>query len=256
MARISVIIPTLNEAAHLRSTLLRLESQDVHEIIVADGGSRDETIAIAEAMHAKVVQTKPARPVQLNAGADIATGDVLLFLHGDTLLPAEGIVAVRNAITNTACVGGAFRLRTDLRRFSMWLVEAAINVRSRAFKWPYGDQGLFVRREVFEQLEGFRNLPIMEDLDFVSRLRRMGRLQILKQHVTTSGRRWAANGVWRTTLVNWTATAMHLFGRPHENIRGFYDRWSSSRARTTIQAANDNSVPSLNNPAINPKPTD
>lgn len=256
MARISVIIPTLNEAAHLRATLLRLESQDVHEIIVADGGSRDETIAIAEAMHAKVVRTKPGRPVQLNAGADIAAGDILLFLHADTLIPAEGIAAVRHAIDNTASVGGAFKLRTDLRRFSMRLVEAAINIRSRAFKWPYGDQGLFVRREVFEKIQGFRKLPIMEDLDFVSRLRRMGRLQILKQHVTTSGRRWAANGVWRTTLVNWTATAMHLFGRPHENIRAFYDRWSSSRARTNRRASNDHSVPSLSNPAITPKPTD
>ncbi len=190
---------------------------------MVDGGSTDGTVDLARPFADRVIAAPRGRAVQLNAGAAAATGEVLLFLHADTLLGRGALDAVRRALADSRRVGGAFRLHIAARSRLLRLVGAGVNLRSRLLRLPYGDQAIFVRREVFDALGGFRSLHMMEDLDLVRRMGRLGRLAILNHAVTTSARRWRANGVVRTTLVNWAATAMFAAGVPTGLIRRVYD---------------------------------
>jgi rSAM/selenodomain-associated transferase 2 len=172
------------------------------EISVADGGSHDETLSIAQSHGAKVVSVPPNRARQMNAGAAVAHGETLLFLHADTLLPAGYRDAILAALRQPQVVGGAFRFRIIDPFPGRRLIERSVNLRSRLWRMPYGDQALFVRRWAFDELAGFSDLPIMEDYEFVRRLRRLGRLALLNDAVLTSARRWRRLGLLRTTLLN------------------------------------------------------
>lgn len=233
MAAISVIVPTRNEAAWLPHTLRSIPRGPGVEIIVSDGGSTDETLALAAPLADRLVESAPGRGSQLNAGAAAASGDILLFLHADTRLNHGALDAVRDALRDPHLVGGAFRAEIDSRRVSMRLITFGINLRSRWLRLPYGDQALFVRRRVFDAMHGFRSIEIMEDVDFVRRLRRHGRLTLLRSSVRTSARRWAANGVARTTLANWAALALFFCRASPAWIRRFYDAALASRERST-----------------------
>lgn len=223
--RISVVIPTLNEAAHLPRTLASLGRSPALETIVIDGGSADGTLAVARAHGVDHAITAPrGRAAQLNAGAALATGDVLLFLHADTALDAGALDQLRTAMAEPRTVGGAFRMRIDSHRLALRIVAAVTNLRAHWLKLPYGDQGIFVRRPLFEALGGYRDLPIMEDYDLVRRLCRRGRLVILPAAATTSARRWQAHGVARTTLTHWSAMTLYRLGVPAAQVRRFYDR--------------------------------
>lgn len=204
--KISIIIPCLNEAGTLPRTLKRISKnagQDENlEVIVVDGGSRDNTRSVAARSGALVLQTQAGRAVQQNVGAVRALGRLLLFLHADTLLPHGFARCIRNALDDPAVTAGAFRLRTDSPRPAMRLIEGATNIRSAIFRTPYGDQGLFLERRVFQELGGFAPLPIMEDFELVRRLRKRGRIVTLPETVLTSARRWHTLGLIRTTLVN------------------------------------------------------
>ena len=199
---VSVIIPTLNEAEHLPLALKSAAASRPVEIIVADGGSRDDTVRIAQSYGATLVNMPPNRARQMNAGAVAAHGETLLFLHADTQLPANYRDAVLAALSRPDVVGGAFRFRIADPFPGRRLVEYAANVRSHLWRMPYGDQALFVRRWAFDELGGFPELPIMEDYEFVRRLGRLGRLALLNETVLTSGRRWQRLGFLRTTLIN------------------------------------------------------
>jgi rSAM/selenodomain-associated transferase 2/rSAM/selenodomain-associated transferase 1 len=199
---VSVIIPTLNEAAHLPLTLKHARACEPLEIIVADGGSRDETLRIAQSHGAAIVNGATGRARQMNAGAAVARGETLLFLHADTLLPANYRDAMLTSLRRPDVVGGAFRFRIRDPFPGRWLVESTTNLRSRLWQMPYGDQALFVRRWAFDELAGFPDLPIMEDYEFVRRLRRLGKLSLLEAPVLTSARRWQHLGFLRTTLIN------------------------------------------------------
>lgn len=199
---VSVIIPTLNEAEQLPLTLKQVAAGEPTEIIVADGGSHDDTLRIAQSHGATVVSSPPNRARQMNAGAKAACGETFLFLHADTLLPANYCDAVRTALRSPDIVGGAFRFRIADPFPGRRLVESTTNLRSRLWRMPYGDQALFVRRWAFDELGGFPELPIMEDYEFVRRLRHLGRLAILNEAALTSGRRWQRLGFLRTTLIN------------------------------------------------------
>ena len=194
-----MIVPTLNEAASLGRTLERVRRADGIEIIVADGGSRDATREIAAQAGATVLVTAGGRAAQQNAGAAVAGGRHLLFLHADTLLPDGYAELIRRALDRPATVAGAFRFRTDGAGAAMRLVEWGANIRSALFQWPYGDQGLFMEKRVFDELGGFSPLPIMEDYELVGRLRRRGPVVTLSEAAITSARRWQRLGALRTT---------------------------------------------------------
>lgn len=200
--RISVIIPTLNEAACLDETLRPLLGASNVETIVVDGNSHDGTGKIAAARGAVVLEGSPGRARQMNAAAAAATGSVLLFLHADSRLPDGFDVHVRRILARPGVIAGAFRLRIDGARGSLRLIQRMANLRARYLHMPYGDQALFLRRDVFEQMGGFSELPIMEDYELVRRLRRRGRIAIAEAAVITSSRRWKALGPWRTTWIN------------------------------------------------------
>lgn len=198
--RLSVIVPALNEEDCLSGTLARAGSGAAGEVLVVDGGSADATVAIARDAGARCLRSPAGRAVQMNAGAAAARGDILLFLHADTVLPADYRRQVESTLQAPGVVGGAFRLAFDDPRLSLRLVAAGANLRSKLAQLPYGDQAIFVRRETFEDLGGFRDLPVMEDYDFVRRLRLRGRIALAPAYVRTSARRWLKHGIWRTTL--------------------------------------------------------
>jgi uncharacterized protein len=233
---ISVIIPTLNEAAQLARALEHAAAGQPKEIIVADGGSSDDTARIAEAGGAKVLRTEANRARQMNAGAAVALGETLLFLHADTRLPGNYANPLLVALRQPDVVGGAFRFRIGNSFPGRRLVESTTNLRSQLWRLPYGDQALFVRRWAFDELGGFPDLPIMEDYEFVRRLRRLGRLALLKEAVLTSGRRWQRLGFLRATLINKLVILGYHCGVPPVKLAALYrgrtSRTHSGLART------------------------
>ncbi|HYO16388.1 MAG TPA: TIGR04283 family arsenosugar biosynthesis glycosyltransferase [Thermoanaerobaculia bacterium] len=215
--RLAIVVPTLNEEDTLRRNLpAALAAAD--EVVVADGGSMDRTPEVARELGARVVAGPPGRGSQLNQGAAAATADILVFLHADTTLPPGGVAAVRQIVARGAA-GGAFLVRFDsggILRLGSWLV----NLRTRLTRLPLGDQAQFATRETFDRLGGFKDWPILEDLDFALRLRRTGRLALIEDMVTTGARRFRAQGVLRTVATNWLIWLLFLLGvSPHRRAR-------------------------------------
>jgi hypothetical protein len=205
--KVSVVIPALNEAANLRPTLeaahALVDGGHPYEVILVDGGSTDETMSIARSLDCIILSGPRCRAQQMNIGAAIATGEYLLFLHADTLLPPGYAEHISKTLAETNTVAGAFRFTIAEDFFGRKLVERMTNWRARSWQLPYGDQGLFLRRDIFNRMGGFPELPIMEDYEFVRRLRRLGgRIEIAPAPASTSGRRWKKFGVARTTLMN------------------------------------------------------
>src|ERR1017187_1212854 len=222
---ISVIIPTLNEEVNLPVTLRQLTDHPDVELIVVDGGSTDRTVEIALHFTPYVFRASPGRAQQMNIGARHATGDILLFLHADTFLLPGALDEIQRRIIGDGAVGGAFDLHIDSRRRLCKFVARVASRRSRWLHLPYGDQGIFVWRQVFEALGGFPEIAIMEDIAFARRLRRAGRLTFIRSGLVTSGRLWNANGVVRTILVNWWVTALFILHVPPSELRRIYDGW-------------------------------
>lgn len=216
--KISIVIPVFNEANTL-PRILSIRATDI-EIIVVDGGSQDETVEIAKSSGMKVLQSKLGRAVQMNAGAAIATGEVLLFLHADTQLPDGFDRMIRETLSSA--IMGAFQLKIDATLPGLRWVEWGVNLRSRYLQFPYGDQALFLRTKTFETIGGFPHLPIMEDFEFVRTLRQMGTVAIVPHAVLTSGRRWQKMGVFRTTIVNQIVILAYLIGVSPHRIQLWY----------------------------------
>ncbi|MFQ5418284.1 MAG: TIGR04283 family arsenosugar biosynthesis glycosyltransferase [Myxococcota bacterium] len=209
--KLSVVIPALEEADWIAGAVESSRTEDA-VVIVVDGGSRDGTPDIAALAGARVVASSPGRARQLQVGAELSESDVLVFLHADTrLAPGYGAV-IREGLRSPDVVGGAFRLRFDTRSASLRLVEWAARLRAALFGWPYGDQVLFVRRAVLEEIGGVPQAPILEDLDLVRAMRRCGRLALLPLPVTTSARRYLERGVWRTAGTHVLAAAGWTLG--------------------------------------------
>lgn len=226
-ARIGVVIPTLNEAEALPALLQDLRRVLVPlDVVVADGGSADATVDIARSADARVVVTDTGRGKQLNAGADVARGGWLLFLHADSRLPAPARRALLVAVTNAPDLGWAvFRFAIDLPgRRGRW-IEAGQRMRERLLRLPYGDQGLLVRRDLFDAVGGFPDLPLMEDVAMVGRLRQHAPLTVLPAPLVTSGRRHAARGPFGTGLRHTILMALYLVGVPPARLA----RWRGQR---------------------------
>jgi rSAM/selenodomain-associated transferase 2 len=228
---LSIIIPVLNEGAIIEKTLLALQGNSDVEIIVVDGGSVDQTVTLANQIGVKVITVSGiGRAAQMNAGAAIAKGDILLFLHADTLLPpnyqeiVKKIIYQQNAIPQGHNIAGAFELAIDGKEQSLRLVETLVKMRSRWFSLPYGDQAIFLTKKVFEDLGGFPELPIMEDFEFVQRLKRRGKIAIAPVSVITSSRRWQKLGVFKTTLINQLIILGYYLGISPTKLKNFYRR--------------------------------
>ena len=222
--RISAVIPVLNEEAFLLNTLESVFEGRPHEVIVVDGGSEDASCSIARNAGAQVITCRPGRAGQMNVGAVEASGDVLLFIHGDSVLPLGWPSCVLAALEDNGTVAGAFSFALRDRFAGAAMVEHFTNLRSRLFQMPYGDQGLFLRRSLFEELGGFPRLPIMEDYVFVRQLRKRGRVITLEAPVLTSGRRWQKFGPIRTTLINQLVITGYWLGVPPEKLKRLYRR--------------------------------
>jgi rSAM/selenodomain-associated transferase 2 len=216
--KLAIVVPTLNEEEALRR-LLPAALAVADEVIVSDGGSADGTLAAARELGARVVAGPPGRGGQLNRGAAAAGADILLFLHADTTLPENGAERVREAVARGAC-GGAFLLRFDADRPMQRLGSRLINWRTRRLRVPLGDQAQFATRQTFDQLGGFRDWPILEDLDFALRLRRLPGFTLIAEPVTTGARRFLEQGAVRTVATNWLIWILFLCGvSPHRLAR-------------------------------------
>ncbi len=198
--QLAIIIPTLNEEHYIERTLLAVKAAAPEaEIIVVDGGSRDATVARAR-QYVSVLQTKRGRGGQLNAGVAATQGEILLFLHADTILERAGIQELLRAMQETEITGGAFRMRFDDSRPLYHQISANVTRRSLKSKSYTGDQGIFTRRSIFEQLRGNRDWPFMEDVDYSERMSRAGPVLLLASEVETSARRHRRWGLLRTQL--------------------------------------------------------
>ncbi|MGL4622517.1 TIGR04283 family arsenosugar biosynthesis glycosyltransferase [Chroococcidiopsis sp.] len=220
--KISIIIPAVNEARVIEKTLASTQTGTNVEVIVVDGGSQDDTVAIASGWGAKVLSIPKGRAKQMNFGAATATGEILLFLHADTRLPLGFDAMVRATMVKPNAIAGAFRLQIDSPLSSLRLIEWGVNWRSRLLQMPYGDQAIFLRSSVFHQLGNFPDLPMMEDFELMCQLRRRGRIVILPTSVLTSPRRWLEQGVCQTTIKNQIAVISYLLGVSPKKIAAWY----------------------------------
>jgi rSAM/selenodomain-associated transferase 2 len=220
--KISIIIPVLNEAFTIAQVISTARNAENLEIIVVDGGSSDGTVEIAKSLSDRVISTTPGRATQMNAGAAVSTGDILLFLHADTHLPHGYDTRVREALGNPSIVAGAFELKIDAALLSLRLVEKGVNFRSHLLHMPYGDQAIFLKTVTFEQMGGFPNLPVMEDFEFVRRLKQQGHIEILSIPVLTSARRWQQVGVLKTTVINQIVIIAYFLGVSPDRLGEWY----------------------------------
>ncbi|MDN5848089.1 MAG: TIGR04283 family arsenosugar biosynthesis glycosyltransferase [Nitrococcus sp.] len=232
---ISIIIPALDEAATIAATLRRLQPfrESGHEVIVVDGGSRDETRAVAAAFADRVLVAPQGRARQMNAGAMTATGAVLWFLHADTLAPADALDQIDGARAR-GDYWGRFNVRLAGRSPLLHVVAWAMNRRSCLSGIVTGDQGLFVDRALFETLGGYPDQPLMEDVALSRRLKRRGNPACLPGPLITSARRWERHGIWSTIILMWCLRLAYFLGAAPRALHRLYERQASRPVRRRL----------------------
>ncbi|MFQ5543349.1 MAG: TIGR04283 family arsenosugar biosynthesis glycosyltransferase [Nitrospiria bacterium] len=235
MTSVSLIIPVFNEERMLPRFLCNLDGTMIHEIIFVDGGSQDQTMRLLENWKKekasdprnrsdKIIVSKcRSRAVQMNEGARQATGQILLFLHADSRLPSDAIPAIQDQLANPSIVGGAFHLQIEASHLFLKMISWMANLRSNYLKLPYGDQGYFVRRTVFEEIGGYPPLPLLEDVAFFRRLRKKGNIILLKERVLTSPRRWHKKGMVYTSFRNILILVLYFTGVSPTRLAKWYN---------------------------------
>jgi len=219
---LSVIVPVLNEEITVEATLQALVALAPYEIIIVDGGSRDRTREICGRFAVEVLSSERGRARQMNFGARRASGDVLLFLHADTRLPESALRDIDAALSDPRYLGGRFDVELPGAHWMFKMIAALINYRSRATKIGTGDQALFVRRDIFDLIGGYPDIPLMEDIVFCRALKGMGNIACLRSRVVTSARRWERDGVWRTILRMWMVKLCYFAGVSPSRLKQFY----------------------------------
>jgi rSAM/selenodomain-associated transferase 2 len=221
---ISIIIPTLNEEHNIGRCIESIRSDGaIHEIIVTDGGSSDKTVEIAESQGGiRVIRTEKGRGTQMNKGAAFARGDIFLFLHADTYLERGWYSEIMSCLCEPSVAGGAFTFRIDSPESYCRLIEYLVKFRCAVLNLPYGDQGIFVRREVFENLGGYKNIPLMEDVDLVERMRKAGRIRMLRKESYIHSRKWDEEGWIRRSFFNQMIMIRYRLGADPERLAKLY----------------------------------
>lgn len=226
MSRISIVLPILNEEAHVAGCLgaLRPLRDQNCELIVVDGGSRDRSVALAEPLADRVVVGPKGRAAQMNAGARQAGGDILWFLHADSRPPPEAAILIRAALAKPGRCWGRFDVRLSGHQPLLRVVESSMNLRSRLTGIATGDQGIFVSRNLFEQIGGYPPVALMEDIALSRLLKRHGRPVCLHQRLRTSSRRWERDGIPRTILLMWWLRLAYFLGADPGKLARIYYR--------------------------------
>jgi rSAM/selenodomain-associated transferase 2 len=221
--KISIIVPVLNEEDNLSNTLrhLQLFRHSGDEVIVVDGGSVDNTLALAHEAADAVIISKAGRALQMNSGAAVATGDVFIFLHADTVLP-ENASQLISSLGHKKKYWGRFDIRLSSNKIIYRLIEWLSNLRSRLSAIATGDQAIFVERELFNNIGGFPEIALMEDIAISRLLKKISRPVCIKQKVITSSRRWESNGVVATVLLMWKLRLLYFFGVSPEKLKQLY----------------------------------
>lgn len=218
---LSVVIPTLNEFSQLDETVQPILKHASCEVLIADGGSTDGTVELAQKLGCRVIAVNRGRGGQMNAGAAISRGEFLLFLHADTRAPESFHEEIQRTL-GAGAIAGAFRFQIDQPGWGLRLLEWGTNLRARWLQLPYGDQGLFLRSDDFFRLNGFRNWPIMEDFEMCHRLKKSGSIRLAPSAAPTSVRRWKRGGALRTTFVNQICIGLYFAGVSPDRIAAFY----------------------------------
>ncbi len=219
--KISVVIPALNEESHLEKTLQSITKQEGdYEFFVVDGGSSDNTVTIAK-RYTTVINSLRGRAIQMNTGAKACSGDILLFLHADTILPDCAFREIRKRMKDVSVAGGSFYIAFDADTFILKGVSFVTRFNFRLFH--FGDQGIFVRQTVFHTLQGYKEMPIMEDYDFYKRLGKQGKVILIRMPVISSARRFVRKGVIRQLFMNKLVVLAYWAGVDIQTIKRFYD---------------------------------
>lgn len=223
---ISVVIPVFHEEALINDAINRLKGMEPKsgiEIVVVDGSERAETLKVISSGKVKAVIAEKGRGRQMNRGVAETSGDIVLFLHVDTALPEGSFEDIAFAMESEACVGGAFDLGIADEGWAFRIIERVASLRSRLSRIPYGDQAIFVKRDYFLKMGGYKDLPLMEDVDLMRRVKKKGgRLCFINRKVKTSSRRWRKEGLLTCTLRNWTIMLLYLLGLPPERLKKWY----------------------------------
>ena len=225
--QLSIILPALNEAEAIANTLARLQSVRAHgvEVILVDGGSSDRTRDIAAPLVDRVIDSEPGRAKQMNAGAAVASGDALLFLHADSILPDDGDIQIAQAFIDPRFQWGRFDVSIHGMHVMFPVIAWFMNHRSRSTGIATGDQGIFVTRNAFMKIGGFPDQPLMEDVEICKRLKKISPPACIAKKIITSGRRWEKHGVWRTIWLMWRLRFSYYCGATPESIhRAYYGK--------------------------------
>jgi rSAM/selenodomain-associated transferase 2 len=223
--RYSIIIPVLNEAEIIQKQIQNLRTLNGNgscEIIVVDGAPEQETIQVLKSSGVRTLAAPRGRAVQMNVGAAQAQGEILVFLHADTELPRDALSTIDDVV-QSGCVAGAFDLTITSSKQTLKIIEFGANLRTHITGIPYGDQALFMKRHYFEEIGGYKKIPLMEDIDIMRRIKRAGgKICILPERVQTSPRRWETEGAFYCTLRNWLLAILFACKIPAEKLERFF----------------------------------
>ncbi len=231
-----MVIPTLNESGHVEQLLAQLQPLRArgHELILVDGGSTDNTLLLAENRADKILQCKPGRARQLNHGAKAATGDVLWFVHVDTVIPPNADTCINEALRNSGRVWGRFNISLSGRHPLFRIIETMMNLRSRLSGIATGDQGIFVIRSAFESAGGFREIALMEDICISQQMKQQSRPVCLRSRLISSSRRWEQHGILKTVLLMWWLRLAFFLGVRADTLARWYSYKTIDSARAAI----------------------